>query len=104
MVPVVLTAEVAAQYAATLERFQAELMTRWKASAKEAHQALYLMLLPTPYGPLRIVLGEHTSAVARIAEKAGIAALPVNAGGEMGIALPPLTGAIREAWPGPVLF
>lgn len=104
MTTLTLTAEVASQYAATLGRFQEELMTRWKASAREAHQALYLMLLPTPYGPLRIVLGEHTSAVARIAEKAGIAVLPVNAAGQMGLALPPQTGAIREAWPGPVLF
>lgn len=101
-----LTAEMAAQYAATLERFQDELITRYKASASEAHQALYLMLIqgPAPYGHLRIVLGAHAPAVAHIAERAGMSVLPVRADGQTGIALPPMTGDVRAAWSGPVMF
>lgn len=102
----ILPIDVAQIYTTNIRHFQAELITRWKASDTEARQALYLMLIqgPAPYGHLRIVLGEHAPAITRIAQKAGMRVIPVQVGGEVGVALPPLTAAIREAWPGPVML
>lgn len=106
LTPLSLDATLAAQYTAALERFRAELTARWGATATDADQALYLMLIhgPTPYGYLRIVLGAHAPTVARLAQQIGVAVVPVQADGQPGIALPPDTGAIRAAWPGLAMF
>lgn len=106
MIPLTLPVETVTTYHATLQRFRDELVARWGATEATARQALYLMLVPgpPPYGWRRVVLGEHVSAVKRLAQRAGLEIIPVQVGAEAGIALPPLTGAIREAWPGPVLF
>ncbi len=106
MIPLTLPIETATTYYATLQRFQDELVTRWGATEAVARQALYLMLVPglPPYGWRRVVLGEHVSAVKRLAHHAGLEVILVQVGAEAGLALPPQTGAIREAWPGPVLF
>jgi len=104
MTALILAAEVVAQYTAALERFQSELIIRWKTSDTEARQALYLMLIQGPHGHVHVVLGEHVPAVTHIARKVGMQVIPVQADGHNGIALPPLTSAIREAWPGPIMF